>query len=94
MTVAEARAAHAAGAFRYCMVASGRGPSDRQIDFLIDAVREIKKDVPVQVCLSLGLLDEEAAAPVRLAPRAQRLGREVVPAEVLEPRRHGRSNGR
>src|SRR5215470_13169293 len=30
--VEEARRAFAAGAFRYCMVASGRGPTDRQVD--------------------------------------------------------------
>jgi biotin synthase len=32
--IEEARRAHAAGAFRDCMVASGRGRTDRQIDFL------------------------------------------------------------
>ena len=59
--VAQARAAYAAGAFRYCMVASGRGPTDRQIDELVEVVREIKREVPVQVCVSLGLLDEPKA---------------------------------
>jgi biotin synthase len=59
--IEEARRAHAAGAFRYCMVASGRGPTDRQVDFLCDAVREIKRQVPVQVCVSVGLLDRAKA---------------------------------
>ncbi len=65
--LAEARAAHAAGAFRYCMVASGRGPTDRQIDELARVVREIKREVPVEVCLSLGLLDEEKARRLKAA---------------------------
>jgi len=59
--IAEARQAHAAGAFRYCMVASGRGPSDRQVEFLCDAVRAIKREVPVQICVSVGLLDRAKA---------------------------------
>ena len=33
--VDEAKRAYAAGAFRYCMVASGRGPTDRQVDYLV-----------------------------------------------------------
>ncbi|MCP4006954.1 MAG: biotin synthase BioB [bacterium] len=65
--LAEARAAHEAGAFRYCMVASGRGPADRNIDFLADAVRAIKKEVPVEVCVSVGFLDEDKARRLKEA---------------------------
>jgi biotin synthase len=65
--VAEARAAHAAGAFRYCMVASGRGPTDRQIEFLADAVRAIRAEVPVRICVSVGLLDEQKARALKAA---------------------------
>jgi len=56
-----ARAAHRAGAYRYCIVASGRGPTTRQCEKLGDIVREIKRELPVQVCVSLGLLDEPKA---------------------------------
>jgi biotin synthase len=59
--IEEAKRAHAAGAFRYCMVASGRGPTDRQVDFLCDAVRAIRAEVPVRICVSVGLLDEPKA---------------------------------
>ncbi|MFI5315944.1 MAG: biotin synthase BioB [Myxococcota bacterium] len=65
--VAEAVRAHAAGAFRYCMVASGRGPTDRQIDFLADAVRAIRAQVPVRICVSVGLLDEAKARRLKEA---------------------------
>src|SRR5215813_14126840 len=65
--VAEARRAHAAGAFRYCMVASGRGPTDRQIAFLADAVRAIRAEVPVRICVSVGLLDEPKARVLKEA---------------------------
>jgi biotin synthase len=65
--VAEAKSAHACGAFRYCMVASGRGPTDRQIDFLVDVVETIKAEVPVNICVSVGLLDEAKARRLKLA---------------------------
>ena len=65
--VEEARRAHAAGAFRYCMVASGRGPTDRQIEFLADAVRAIRAEVPVRICVSVGLLDEAKARALKEA---------------------------
>jgi biotin synthase len=65
--LAEAREAHASGAFRYCMVASGRGPTDRQVDHLCDAVRRIKSEVPVQVCVSVGLLDAAKARRLKAA---------------------------
>jgi len=62
--VARAREAAAAGAWKFCIVTATRGPSDRDLDVLCDAVREIKRTVPVKVCTSLGLLD---------APKARRL---------------------
>jgi biotin synthase len=65
--LAEARAAHAAGAYRYCIVASGRGPSDRQIGELAEAVRGIKAEIPVQICVSVGLLDEPKARALKAA---------------------------
>ncbi|MEX2207548.1 MAG: biotin synthase BioB [Myxococcota bacterium] len=65
--VAEAKRAHACGAFRYCMVASGRGPTDRQIDFLVDVVETIKAEVPVNVCVSVGLLDVAKARRLKQA---------------------------
>jgi len=65
--VAEARAARAAGAFRYCIVASGRGPSQRHIDEIAGAVRTIKREVGVQVCVSAGLLDEAKARILKQA---------------------------
>ncbi|WP_211342947.1 biotin synthase BioB [Actinomadura pelletieri] len=47
----------AAGARRVCLVASGRGPSDRDIDRIGDTVAAIKEAAPrVEVCVCLGLL--------------------------------------
>lgn len=61
--LAEAERAYRAGAHRYCMVFSGRGPSDKRTEQLAGLVREIKGKFPsLEVCVSAGLLDESKAA--------------------------------
>ncbi|MBI3810550.1 MAG: biotin synthase BioB, partial [Nitrospirae bacterium] len=62
-----ARRAAASKAIRYCIVISGRGPLDREISEISEAVREIKGTVPVQVCCSLGLLTEHDARRLKEA---------------------------
>jgi biotin synthase len=59
--LAEAEAAAASGASRYCMVLSGRGPTLAATRRLADVVREVKRRFPIEVCLSVGLLGEEHA---------------------------------
>jgi biotin synthase len=58
---AEAEKAARAGATRYCMVLSGRGPTLERTRRLAELVREIKRRWPIEVCLSVGLLEEEHA---------------------------------
>jgi len=62
-----ARRAKEARSRRYCVVISGRGPTDREVDYLADAVREIKEEVDIGVCVSVGLLTEEKARRLRAA---------------------------
>lgn len=62
-----ARRAAAAKAQRYCVVISGRSPLDREVAEIAEAVRAIKQEVPIQVCCSLGLLDEEQARRLKAA---------------------------
>jgi biotin synthase len=83
--LAEARQAYAGGAFRYCVVASGRGPSDRQVDYLCEAVRQIKREVPVEVCVSVGLLDQPKAERLRAAG-VDRLNHNLNTSERRYPR--------
>lgn len=60
--LAGARRAVAAGAKRYCMVTSGRGPSSSDVDRFTAAARTIKAEYPqLELCVSLGLLDEPQA---------------------------------
>jgi len=62
-----ARRAIDAGSRRYCMVISGRGPTDTEIDHLAEAVWEIKGTTGLSICLSLGLLDEKKARRLKEA---------------------------
>lgn len=66
--LAGARKAVAAGARRYCMVASGRGPQAREITHMSRAVRAIKAEFPrLEICVSLGLMDHSQAAELKQA---------------------------
>jgi biotin synthase len=58
---AEAERAARAGATRYCMVFSGRGPTLERTRKLADLVRGVKECFPIEVCLSVGIVDEEKA---------------------------------
>lgn len=50
----------AAGASTVCLVASGRGPSKRDINRVKEYVRDIRENFPqVNICACLGLIDEE-----------------------------------
>ncbi|MFQ5991631.1 MAG: biotin synthase BioB [Nitrospiraceae bacterium] len=62
-----ARRAASAKAQRYCVVISGRSPLDREVKDIAEAVRAIKREVPIQVCCSLGLLGEEHARDLKAA---------------------------
>jgi biotin synthase len=62
-----ARQAAASKAQRYCIVISGRSPLDREIDEIAGAVRAIKQEVPIQICCSLGLMNEPQAKRLKAA---------------------------
>ncbi|MFH1023909.1 MAG: biotin synthase BioB [Planctomycetota bacterium] len=59
--LAGAKKARDAGAIRFCIVTSGRSPSDAELDAITDAVRDIKKSIGIPICCSLGFLDDRQA---------------------------------
>ncbi|RKU13439.1 biotin synthase BioB [Candidatus Poribacteria bacterium] len=65
--LAEAQSAYESGAFRYCMVFAGRGPSKKRVEHLARLIAEIKSRYPIQVCLSAGLIDNEDAQALKAA---------------------------
>ncbi|SFI60452.1 biotin synthase BioB [Thermoflavimicrobium dichotomicum] len=62
-----AKEALARKAGTYCIVASGRGPTPKELDEVIEAVREIKKEYRLKICACLGILNEEQARRLKEA---------------------------
>ena len=65
--VAGAREAARNRARTYCIVASGRGPSDADVNGVAEAVRRIKQDTGLHICCCLGLLTPEQAGQLKQA---------------------------
>ena len=65
--LAEAERAYESGAYRYCIVMSGRGPSPKRVAHLADLIRAVKTRYPIEVCLSAGLIDVESARTLKTA---------------------------
>lgn len=51
----------------YCIVASGRGPTPKELDQVVEAVREIKSSMPLKICACLGILSGDQAARLKEA---------------------------
>lgn len=62
-----AKQAHEMKVGTYCIVASGRAPSNRDIDTVISAVKEIKEQYPLSICACFGLLKPEQATKLKEA---------------------------
>ena len=52
---------------RYCIVTSGFGPSQEELEHICQTVRRIRAEVDVEICTSLGLLSEEDAQRLKEA---------------------------
>ncbi|GIP38992.1 biotin synthase [Paenibacillus sp. J31TS4] len=59
--LAGAREAMARQAGTFCIVASGRGPTERELGQVIEAVQEIRATMPLKLCACLGQLKPEQA---------------------------------
>lgn len=49
----------------YCIVASGRGPTRKDVNVVSEAVKEIKEKYGLKICACLGLLKEEQAEQLK-----------------------------
>lgn len=59
--LAGAREAMARQAGTYCIVASGKGPTEKELDQVVDAVKEIRSTMPLKICACLGILKDGQA---------------------------------
>ncbi|WP_183094726.1 biotin synthase BioB [Nocardioides stalactiti] len=67
-TLEQAGAGLRGGATRVCMVSSGRGPSDRDIDKVVEMTEALKDEYAgVEVCACLGLLKDGQAERLKAA---------------------------
>jgi biotin synthase len=62
-----AEEAHRLQVGTYCIVASGRGPSEKEIDTVVSAVQEIKERFGLKICACLGILSPEQAQRLKEA---------------------------
>lgn len=62
-----AQMAHDRGARTYCIVISARSPNEREMEAVEQLVPEIKRQFPVKVCASLGLLTLDQARRLKAA---------------------------
>ena len=62
-----ARKAAESNARTYCIVASGRGPTDREVDHVANVVSRIKEMYGLHICCCLGLLKPEQALKLKAA---------------------------
>lgn len=62
-----AKRAKEAGAVRFCIVNSGRGPTNKEIQEIAEAAREIRSVVGINICCSLGLMNVEKARALKEA---------------------------
>ena len=80
----EAKRAYASGAYRYCIVMSGRGPSPKRVSHLAELIQAVKAHYPIEVCLSAGLIDVESAHILKEAG-LDRLNHNLNTSEVHYP---------
>ncbi len=59
--VDNAKEAYDKGAVTYCIVTATRGPVPDEIDIICEATERIKDEYPMDICASLGLLEEGQA---------------------------------
>src|SRR5512132_418670 len=83
--LAAARATRAAGATQFCIVVAVRGPEERLLTKVLDAVEAVHRETGLEVACSLGLLTREqaerlAAAGVRRYNHNLETCREVFPS--------------
>ena len=101
--LAEARAAKAAGASRFCMGAAWRSPKDRDLDQVCAMVEGVKA-LGLETCVTLGMLTAEQARrlkdvrPRLLQPQSRHLAgvlrRDHHHAHLSGPARYARSCAR
>jgi biotin synthetase len=51
----------------YCIVAAGKGPTDKELEQVVEAVKEIRQTMPLKICACLGILKDGQAGKLAQA---------------------------
>lgn len=81
----EARDAKESGVYRYCMVSSGRGPTQKRTKQLAHIIKRISREVGIKTCLSVGIVDLEKAKMLKAAG-LDRLNHNLNTSETHTPK--------
>ena len=65
--MAAAKNAFDSNARTYCIVASGRGPTNREVDHVCHVVKKVKQEYGLHICACLGLLKPDQAVKLKEA---------------------------
>lgn len=65
--IRQAKINHEQGVLRYSIVTSGKKLSNKEVDEMCIAIKRIKDEVGISVCVSFGLLDEEQFKKIKKA---------------------------
>jgi biotin synthase len=64
--IQRAKEAKAAGSTRFCMGAAWRNPKDRDMPYVVDMVKQVKK-LGMETCMTLGMLSRDQAVALKQA---------------------------
>ncbi len=56
-----------AGSLRFSIVTSGKSLNEEELDSLCETIWEIHKEVPIEICASVGILNEDQYRQIRMA---------------------------
>jgi len=81
----EAERAYKSGAYRFCLVTAGTGPTERHSLKYADLIRKIKERYPMRLCLSAGIIRNPEVARVLAQAGLDRYNHNLNTSEAHTP---------
>lgn len=81
----EAENAYRSGAYRFCLVTSGTGPTPNSVERYADIIRQIKAKYPMRLCLSAGIIKNAEHAKILAAAGLDRYNHNLNTSEDHTP---------
>lgn len=81
----EAESAYRSGAYRFCLVTSGTGPTPGSVERYASLIKEIKAKYPMRLCLSAGIIKDPEHARILAAAGLDRYNHNLNTSEDHTP---------